>query len=94
MVRFLVDMRGLDSGQMRFVSTCLHQADFLNVHNEQKNFIKIEVSDSQHVFIILRYGTQVRKHLAEILNSWCQQRGDLFKTNSNYIWWTRVIPCS
>jgi hypothetical protein len=91
---FLVDMRGLDDDQRHFVSDCLHESsNYLTVRGEQTDFIKIELSDAQKVVVILTHGTGIRQRLADMMNSWCQQRSDLFMPNSNYAWWARILPC-
>jgi hypothetical protein len=89
---FLVDMRGLSDSQTHFVSDCLHESsNFFSVRDEQNDFIKIELSDAQKMALILTHGTDVRKRLADILNSFCEQRSDLFMPNANYAWWTRIL---
>jgi hypothetical protein len=81
MVRFAVDMRGLNTGQRNFVCDCLSETGYLTVRDEQTDFIKIELSDVQNLVVILTHYTDVRKSLADILNSCCQQRGDLSRPN-------------
>jgi len=91
---FSIDMRGLSDSQWHFVSDCLHESsNYYTVRDEQADFIKIELSDAEKLALILTHGTDVRKCLADILNSFCQQRSDLFMPNSNYAWWTRILPC-
>lgn len=91
---FSVDMRGLDDNQWNFVHECLHESsNYFTVRDERTDFIDIELSDAQKCALILTYGTDIRKRLAGMMNSWCQQQSDLFPPNSNYAWWTRIIPC-
>jgi hypothetical protein len=87
-------MRGLNDDQRHFVSDCLHvSGNYLIVRGEQTDFITIELSDAQKMIVILTFGTDIRKCLADILSSWCQRRTDLFMPNSNYAWWKRILPC-
>ena len=95
MARFLVDMRGLDEGQRQFASDWLLESNnYLTVREVQNDFITIELSDAQKVASILLHGTHVRLNLADMMNLECQQRSDLFMPNSNYAWWTRILPRS
>ena len=95
MARFLVDMRGLNEGQRQFTSDrLLESSNYLTVREVQNDFITIELSDAQKVASILLHGTDIRQNLADMMNSECQQRSDLFMPNSNYAWWTRILPYS
>jgi hypothetical protein len=95
MAGFLVDMRGLNEGQRQFASDWLLESNnYLTVREVQNDFITIELSDAQKVASILLHGTDIRQNLADMMNSECQQRSDLFMPNSNYAWWTRILPRS
>ena len=95
MAGFLVDMRGLNEGQRQFASDWLLESNnYLTVREVQNDFITIELSDAQKVASILLHGTDIRQNLADMMNSVCQQRSDLFMPNSNYAWWTRILPRS
>ena len=95
MARFLVDMRGLGEGQRQFASNwMLESNNYLTVREVQNDFITIELSDAQKVASILLHGTNIRQNLADMMNSECQQRSDLFMPNTNYAWWMRMLPCS
>ena len=95
MAGFLVDMRGLNEGQRQFASDwLLESSNYLTVREVQNDFITIELSDAQKVASILLHGTDIRQNLADMMNSECQQRSDLFMPNSNYAWWTRILPRS
>jgi hypothetical protein len=95
MARFLVDMRGLSEGQRQFASDWLLESNnYLTVREVQNDFIAIELSDAQKVASILLHGTDIRQNLADTMNSECRQRSDLFMPNTNYAWWTRMLPCS
>ena len=95
MAGFLVDMRGLNEGQRQFASDWLLESNnYLTVWEVQNDFITIELSDAQKVASILLHGTNIRQNLADMMNSECQQRSDLFMPNSNYAWWTRILPRS
>jgi hypothetical protein len=93
MMWFVVDMRGLNAGQMRFVSDCLTEKGYVTVQDERTDFITIGLSDVEKIVVILTHSTDVRKSLASIFSSWCHQRSDLFATRSNYAWWSRILPC-
>jgi hypothetical protein len=87
-------MRGLNEGQRQFASDWLHESNNdLTVREVQNDFITIELSDAQKMASILLLGTDIRQSLADMMNSECQQRSDLFMPNSNYTWWTRILPC-
>ncbi len=93
MTRFLVDMRGLNKVQRQFASGwLLQQNNYLTVREVQNDFITIELSDAQKMVSILLHGTDIKQNLADMMNSECQQRSDLFMPNSNYAWWTRILP--
>jgi hypothetical protein len=95
MAGFSVDMRGLNEGQRQFASDRLLESNnYLTVREVQNDFITIELSDAQKVVSILLHGTDIRQNLADMMNSKCQQRSDLFMPNSNYAWWTRILPRS
>jgi hypothetical protein len=87
---FLVDLRGLNHHQRHIIWDCLHESNDFAVVSEEADFIKIELSDPSCAAKRLLYG-DVRKHLADLLNSWCQHHPDLFLPNSNYAWWTRTL---
>ena len=87
-------MRGLNEGQRQFASDWLHGSNNdLTVREVQNDFITIELSDAQKMASILLLGTDIRQNLADMMNSECQQRSDLFMPTSNYAWWTRILPC-
>ena len=93
MARFSVDMRGLNECQRQFASDrLLESKDYLTVREVQGDFITIELSDAQKVASVLLHGTDIRQNLADIMNSECRQRSELFPPNSNYAWRTRIRP--
>lgn len=93
---FVMDLRGLNVEQVNVVLNNLRDpTNYVTIREVQNDYIKIEVSQSQHVVLALtglgcRGLDGVRQCLAGTVDFACRQRRDLFMPNAHYGWLGRI----
>lgn len=98
LITFVMDLRGLNIEQVDVVLNHLRDpTNYVTIREVQNDFIKIEVSETQHVVLALAGSLKgyrgldgLRQCLAGMVDSACKQRSDLFMPNAHYGWLGRI----